>query len=83
MKTATVETMENKLWTLMSERLGLEKDQIKITDSFTDDLGVDSLDLTALIVEVEKEFGVKISEEAAEKMHTVKSLVDYLRMQLS
>ena len=76
MNTMTMETMETRLWLLMSDKLGLEKDQIKMDDSFTDDLGVDSLDVLELFTDVEKEFEIKIPDEEAEKLTTVKTLVD-------
>jgi acyl carrier protein len=79
----TKETVEGRLWTLMAEKLGLDRDQIKITDSFADDLGVDSLDVLELLTEVEKTFGIKIADEDAEKFITVKALVNYLQTHLS
>jgi acyl carrier protein len=79
----TKETAESRLWTLMAEKLGLDRDQIKITDSFADDLGVDSLDVLELLTEVEKTFGIKIADEDAEKLITVKALVNYLQTHLS
>lgn len=82
MSTMTMETMESRLWVLMSERLGLEQNQIKMTDSFADDLGVDSLDVLEMLTEVEKEFSIKIADEDAEKLTTVKALVDYLHAHL-
>ncbi|TDX01685.1 acyl carrier protein [Dinghuibacter silviterrae] len=83
MNTTTTETLETQLWVLMSEKLGLEQEQIKMTDSFADDLGVDSLDLFALLTDVEKEFSIKIPDEEAEKLTTVKALVNYLHAHLS
>jgi acyl carrier protein len=79
----TTETLETRLWVLMSDKLGLEHDQIKMTDSFADDLGVDSLDLFEMLTEVEKEFSIKIPDEDAEKLITVKALVGYLHGHLS
>ncbi|HTJ11236.1 MAG TPA: acyl carrier protein [Dinghuibacter sp.] len=82
MSTMTMETMETRLWVLMSDKLGLEKDQIKMTDSFTDDLGVDSLDTLELFTEVEKTFEIKITDEDAEKLTTVQALVNYMHTHL-
>jgi acyl carrier protein len=78
-----METLETRLWVLMSEKLGLEQEQIKMTDSFANDLGVDSLDVLEMLTEVEKEFSIKINDEDAEKLITVKALVDYLHTHLS
>ena len=46
--------------------------------SFVDDLGADSLDLVELIMSMEEEFGVDISDEDAEKIVTVKDAMDYV-----
>ena len=83
MNTMTMETMETRLWTLMSEKLGLDRDQIKLSDSFADDLGVDSLDVLEMLTEIEKDFGIRIADEDAEKLTTVKALVGYLHTHLS
>lgn len=82
MSTMTMETMETRLWVLMSEKLGLENDQIKMSDSFSDDLGVDSLDVLELLTATEKTFDIKIADEDAEKLTTVKALVEYLHAHL-
>lgn len=83
MSTLTMETIDSKLYLLMSEKLGLEPAEIHPGDHFSDDLGVDSLDVTELFAEVEKEFGIKISDEDAEKLTTVQSLVGYVHRHLS
>lgn len=82
MSTMTMETMETRLWVLMSDKLGLEKDQIKMSDSFSDDLGVDSLDVLELLTTVEKTFEIKIADEDAEKLTNVKALVEYMHAHL-
>jgi acyl carrier protein len=78
-----METIDSKLYLLMSEKLGLEPSEIHPGDKFSDDLGVDSLDVTELFTDVEKEFGIKISDEDAEKLTTVQSLVAYVHKHLS
>lgn len=80
--TMNAQAIDEKVWTMMSEKLGLEKEQIKMESSFSDDLGVDSLDTLELFTEVEKEFGIKIEDEAAEKLTTVKALVDFIHTHL-
>lgn len=80
MTTAIVET---RLWVMMSDKLGLDQDKIKLTDSFAYDLGIDSLDMVELFMEIEKDFGVKITDEDAERLTTVKALVDFLHTHLS
>jgi acyl carrier protein len=52
--------------------------EVKPEASFVDDLGADSLDLVELIMSMEEEFNVEISDEDAEKIVTVKDAMDYV-----
>jgi acyl carrier protein len=56
----------------------IEKDEIVPEASFVDDLGADSLDLVELIMTMEEEFDIDISDEDAEKLVTVKDAIDYI-----
>ena len=75
--------MENfdKLKEILVEVLGVSEDDIKPESKFVDDLGADSLDLVELIMAFEDKFGIEISDEEAEKMITVKDVVDYISSQ--
>ena len=64
-------TIEEKVIKIVAEHLGVEKDTIKKTSSFTDDLGADSLDTVELVMAFEEEFGIEISDEIAGKIKTV------------
>jgi acyl carrier protein len=83
MATMTMETIDNRLFEIMAEKLGLEATNIKMTDSFSDDLGIDSLDTYELLVAVEKRFGIKINDDEAEKLRTVGALANYVHSHLS
>ncbi len=56
----------------------MSEDDIKLESKFVDDLGADSLDLVELIMAFEDKFGIDISDEEAEKMVTVKDVLDYI-----
>ncbi len=75
--------MENfdKLKEILVEVLGVSEDDIKPESKFVDDLGADSLDLVELIMAFEDKFGIEISDEEAEKMVTVKDVLDYISSQ--
>jgi len=68
----------DKVKEVIIDKLGVEEDKIVSNASFVDDLGADSLDTVELIMQLEEEFGIEIPDEDAEKMTTVKSVVDYI-----
>jgi len=72
--------MENfdKLKDILVDVLGVDKDDIKSESKFVDELGADSLDLVELIMAFEDKFEIEISDEEAEKMVTVKDVLDYI-----
>lgn len=70
--------MLDKVKEIIVEQLGVEADQIKLDSNFIDDLGADSLDTVELIMSFEEEFGVEIPDTDAEKIKTVKDVLDYI-----
>ena len=68
----------DKVKEVIIDKLGVEEGKIAPEASFVDDLGADSLDTVELIMQLEEEFGIEIPDEDAEKMTTVKSVVDYI-----
>jgi acyl carrier protein len=63
---------------VLVEQLGVEEGEITEAASFQEDLDADSLDLVELIMELEDQFGVKISDEDAQGIQTVGQAVDYI-----
>lgn len=63
---------------LVAEQLGVEEDQVTDEASFMDDLGADSLDTVELVMALEEEFDIEISDEDAEKVQTVQDAIDYI-----
>ncbi len=63
---------------ILVEQLGVDEEQVTEDASFQGDLDADSLDLVELIMELEDQFGLKISDEDAQKIATVGEAVDYV-----
>ncbi len=72
------EQVLEKLKKLVSEQLGVEEDQVVPEASFTEDLNADSLDLVDLIMNLEEQFDIKISDEDAEAITTVQDALNYI-----
>lgn len=63
---------------IVVDHLGVEEAKVTESASFIDDLGADSLDTVELVMAFEEEFGIEISDDAAEKILTVKDAIDYI-----
>jgi len=70
--------IETKVREKISEQLGVDTDEVTPEASFIEDLGADSLDIVELVMALEEEFNIEISDEDAEKIRTVKDVVTYI-----
>ena len=71
-------SVEDKVKHIIVEQLGVDEDEVKSEASFVDDLGADSLDVVELVMALEEEFGLEISDEDAEKIGNVQQAIDYI-----
>ena len=71
-------SVEEKVKHIIVEQLGVDEQEVKPEASFVDDLGADSLDVVELVMALEEEFGLEISDEDAEKLLSVQHAVDYI-----
>lgn len=70
--------IEAKVKEIIVEKLGVEESEVTLEASFTNDLGADSLDTVELIMEFEKEFGISIPDDQAEKITTVGEAIELI-----
>lgn len=71
-------SIEERVKQIVAEQLGVDEDQVTTGAAFMDDLGADSLDTVELVMALEEEFDVEISDEDAEKIQKVQDAIDYI-----
>jgi len=72
-------SVEDKIIKIISEKLDVDISEVVPKASLVDDLGADSLDLVELVMTMEEEFDIEISDEEAEKLITVQNAIDYIK----
>ena len=70
--------MLDKIKSIVVDQLGVDEDQVTEDACFVDDLGADSLDTVELIMAFEEEFDIEIPDEDAQKIKTVKDIMEYI-----
>ncbi|WP_342525854.1 acyl carrier protein [Chryseomicrobium sp. FSL W7-1435] len=75
-------TVVERVTKVIVDRLGVDESEVKMEASFREDLGADSLDVVELVMELEDEFDMEISDEEAENISTVGSAVTYIEGKL-
>ena len=68
-----------KVSDVIVELIGIEKEKIKLESNFTEDLGLDSLDLFQIITELESLYNVEFDLKDADKIKTVNDAVEYIK----
>ena len=70
--------IDKRIKEIVAEQLGVDEAQVTNEASFMDDLGADSLDTVELVMALEEEFDIEISDEDAEKIQSVQDAIDYI-----
>ena len=74
--------VEEKVKKIIAAQIGINEEEIRPEASFIKDLGADSLDIVELVMTLEDEYGIEISDEEAEKIQTVQEAIDYIKTHL-
>ncbi len=74
----TGEEIEDKVFSIVSEQMAVNRAEITRETSFINDLNADSLDIVELVMEFEDNFDMSIPDEEAEKIRTIGQAIDYI-----
>lgn len=72
-------SIDKRVKEIIVEQLGVNENEVTPEAKFVDDLGADSLDLVELVMALEEEYNMEISDEDAEKILTVGDAIEYIQ----
>ena len=75
-----MDTTYERVIKVIVEQLGVDESEVVPAASLVDDLNADSLDLVELVMSLEEEFGIEVSDGRAEEIRSVQDAVDYVEM---
>lgn len=66
--------LKQKIQTLIANQLNLAKEKVTMDALIVEDLGADSLDVVEMLMTLEEEFSISLSDEQAKELHTVEDI---------
>jgi acyl carrier protein len=75
--------IESRVKDILAQKLGIDEKELPRESSLIKDLGIDSLDYIELIMAIEEEFHIKISDDSAESIYSIKDIVFYVNSLLN
>jgi acyl carrier protein len=75
---ATRAEIETRIKAIIADVLDVDTNSLSLTSNLNDELNIGSLELAELLINIDSEFNIHISDEAAQKIHTVGGLIDYI-----
>jgi acyl carrier protein len=78
-KMSSVGDIAERVKRIIVEQLGVSEEEVTPEASFIEDLGADSLDIVELVMALEEEYDMEISDEDAEKIQTVNDVINYVK----
>ncbi len=76
-------SIEERVKKIIMEKLEVAEEEVTSESSLRDDMGVDSLEITDIVMELEEVFDIEISTEDAEKIQTVQEIIDYIQSRVT
>lgn len=77
-----MQEIQQKIASILTEKLGIAESEITPDANFVKDLGIDSLDYAELVMDFEQTFDIKIPDDDADKMQTIGQAVKYIEAKM-
>ena len=72
--------LQERLYALLANQLGLEREELVPEAHILDDLGADSLDVVELMMALEESFHIVVPDEDVERLQTIGDVQQYLEL---